>query len=224
MSKNREAKQLATELAEEIKSLAEPNAANLRKAFHTFTAKLKDVGPEFIFDLARELLDRYGLKSIAYALIQHHKEALQRVDEQKLHEFGRDLNTWGDADSFAAFMAGPAWLNRQIPDELIVGWAHSEDRWWRRIAVVSTIALNKPTWGGSGDIQRTLKICRLLVEDRDDMVVKAMSWALRELIRHDAGVVRGFLDEYDDVLAGRVRREVRNKLTTGVKNPQTNRK
>ena len=220
MSKDQKAKHLASELDGKIKSLDEANAANLRKVFHEFTAKLKNVGPEFIFDLAKELLENYKLPSIAYALIHHHKEALQRVDEKRLHEFGRNLTTWGDADSFAAYMAGPAWLNNQIQDDLIVDWAHSTDRWWRRIALVSTIALNKPTWGGSGDIPRTLKICRLLVEDRDVMVVKAMSWALRELIRHDAGVVRGFLDEFDNVLAGRVRREVRNKLTTGVKNPK----
>ena len=104
---------------------------------------------------------------------------------------------------------------------MIVGWAHSEDRWWRRIALVCTIALNKRTWGGTGDIPRTLKICRLLVEDKDDMVVKAMSWALRELIKHDAETVRNFLNEFNNILAARVKREVNNKLTTGLKNPKT---
>ena len=52
------------------------------------------------------------------------------------------------------------------------------------------------------------------------MVVKAMSWALRELIPHDADAVQNFLLYYEDVLAARVKREVNNKLTTGVKNPK----
>lgn len=54
----------------------------------------------------------------------------------------------------------------------------------------------------------------------DDMVVKGMSWALRELVVHAANAVISFLDEHEDVLAARVKREVRNKLATGLKNPR----
>ena len=224
MPANHEVKHLAFELDKEIKSLSEPNAANLRKVFYKFTAKLKNNSPDFIFDLAKELFDDYGHRLIAYALIQNHKEALQKVDEKKLYEFGRNLNSWDAADGFAGLLARPAWRHNQISDDLIVSWAHSEDRWWRRAALVCTIALNKRSWGGTGDIPRTLKICRLLAEDKDDMVVKAMSWALRELIKHDAETVRNFLNEYDNVLAARVKREVNNKLTTGLKNPKTKKK
>ena len=60
----------------------------------------------------------------------------------------------------------------------------------------------------------------MLLSDRDDMVVKALSWALRELAKRDAGAVRKFLAENDGALAARVLREVRNKLTTGLKNPR----
>ncbi len=56
-------------------------------------------------------------------------------------------------------------------------------------------------------------------KNRDDMVVKGMSWALRELIATDRGAVERFLEEHEDGLAARVKREVRNKLTTGLKNP-----
>jgi 3-methyladenine DNA glycosylase AlkD len=52
------------------------------------------------------------------------------------------------------------------------------------------------------------------------MVVKAMSWALRELSRRDPDTVRDFLDEHDNILAARVKREVANKLETGLKNPK----
>jgi 3-methyladenine DNA glycosylase AlkD len=104
-----------------------------------------------------------------------------------------------------------------VSDALIHKWARSPDRWWRRAALVSTVALNVRSHGGPGDIPRTLAICRLLVSDHDDMVVKAMSWALRELVVHDPAAVQAFLDEHDQVLAARVKREVRNKLATGLK-------
>jgi 3-methyladenine DNA glycosylase AlkD len=52
------------------------------------------------------------------------------------------------------------------------------------------------------------------------MVVKGMSWALRELAKRDPAAVEGFLREQAGALAARVVREVRNKLTTGRKNPK----
>ncbi len=58
----------------------------------------------------------------------------------------------------------------------------------------------------------------MLVKDRDDMVVKALSWALRELARRDPESVREFLAEHREELAPRVLREVNNKVVTGLKN------
>jgi 3-methyladenine DNA glycosylase AlkD len=107
-----------------------------------------------------------------------------------------------------------------VPDSLIKRWARSRDRWWRRAAVVSTVPLNNTTRGGAGDTRRTLLICNLVVCDRDEMVVKALSWALRELAKKDAKAVRAFLHTHKDLLAMRVQREVNNKLSTGLKNPR----
>jgi hypothetical protein len=92
--------------------------------------------------------------------------------------------------------------------------------WWRRAALVSTVALNLRSQGGRGDVHRTLAICRLLAYDHEDMVAKAMSWALRELVVHDSEAVADFLAQHKAELAPRIKREVSNKLTTGLKNPQ----
>ena len=58
----------------------------------------------------------------------------------------------------------------------------------------------------------------MLVCDRDDMVIKALSWALWELIKRDHSAVELFLKRYQRVLPSRVNREVGNKLQTGLKN------
>jgi len=60
----------------------------------------------------------------------------------------------------------------------------------------------------------------MLVADHEDMVVKALSWALRELVYFDPQAVEGFIREHEHVLAGRVKREVGSKLHTGLKNPR----
>ena len=159
-------------------------------------------------------------RNTAYELIREHKGAFQRLGDAELEELGEGIDSWWAVDSFARTLSGPAWLEGLVPDELIHNWAKSEDCWWRRAALVSTVALNVRSHGGQGDVPRTLAVCRLLVDDHDDMVVKALSWALRELVVHDAEAVRSFLEEYEERLAARVKREVRNKLTTGRKNPK----
>jgi 3-methyladenine DNA glycosylase AlkD len=133
---------------------------------------------------------------------------------------GRGIQSWGEVDTFAGYVAGPAWREHRIPDALIQRWARSRDRWWRRAALVSTVPLNRRSSGGTGDAPRTLKICRMLVRDRDDMVVKALSWALRDLSKRDRRSVELFLKRFREVLPARVNREVRNKLRTGLKNPR----
>jgi 3-methyladenine DNA glycosylase AlkD len=129
------------------------------------------------------------------------------------------MDHWGDVDALA-FLAGPAWRDGRITDYRVHQWARSPNRWWRRTALVCTVFLNRHTLGGKGDTPRTLAVCELLLADRDDMVVKALSWALRDLLRCDRKAVEDFLDEHDAALAPRVKREVRNKLTTGLKNPR----
>jgi 3-methyladenine DNA glycosylase AlkD len=63
-------------------------------------------------------------------------------------------------------------------------------------------------------------ICDTLRADRDEMVVRAISWALRELAKRDARAVEGYLLRRQAELAPRVLREVRNKLNTGLKSPR----
>lgn len=211
---------LGSQIDAQIRALPVQNTPNVRAVRRRYSRQLKTSDPQFVLDLARELIKNYGYRSVAYELIQSHKGAFQNLDGAKLEELGYGINSWSAVDSFARTLAGPAWRDGQVPDALIHKWAHSGDLWWRRAALVSTVAVNVRSHGGQGDVPRTLEVCRLLADDHEDMVVKAMSWALRELVVHDPEAVRGFLAENDDLLAARVKREVTNKLETGLKNPR----
>lgn len=74
--------------------------------------------------------------------------------------------------------------------------------------------------GHTGDAKRTLAVCEMLIDDRDDMVVKAMSWALRALAQRDPKSAERFVEKNRSRLAARAVREVGNKLRTGLKNPR----
>jgi 3-methyladenine DNA glycosylase AlkD len=221
MSKLADAKQIAAEIDAEIGALPVQNTPSVRTIRRRYSRQLRKAEPEFVLAVARNLLRPHGHRWVAYELIKAHPPAFQSLDAAELEDLGQGINSWGTVDAFGRTLSGPAWRDGLVGDDLIHEWAHSSDRWWRRAALVSTVALNVRSHGGQGDVPRTLAVCRLLVADRDDMVVKAMSWALRELVVHDPGAVRDFFDEYDAVLAARVKREVTNKLTAGLKNPKS---
>lgn len=66
--------------------------------------------------------------------------------------------------------------------------------------------------------KRTIEICKLVVDDHEEMIVRALSWALRELAKIDKAPVIKFVNEYENHLHKKVLREVNNKLETGLKN------
>ncbi len=160
------------------------------------------------------------LRWVAYELVHYHKPALSSLDLGRLESLSEGLDGWNVVDVFSLLLAGPAWRNGQVSDADIHGWAASEDRWWRRAALVSAVALNTRARGGRGEVARTLAVGRFLAGDGDDMVVKALSWALRTLALYDPSAVEEFLAEFEDCLAARVKREVGSKLNTGLKNPR----
>jgi 3-methyladenine DNA glycosylase AlkD len=213
-------KEVAAEINSELEALAVHNTASERAVRAAYSKKFRQANPQFILDLARELLFHYNLRWFAYELVARHKAAFQSLTAEQLEEFGQGINSWWTVDAFARTLAGPAWMKGLAPDALFHQWATSSDAWQRRAALVSTVAFNLRSQGGKGDIPRTLAVCRILAADKDDRVVKAMSWALRELVVHDPGAVRRFLAEFDAVLAARVKREVNHKLNTGLKNPR----
>ncbi len=153
----------------------------------------------------------------AYELIASHPSAVQALTTADVLALGQGLSDWGSVDAFACYVAGPAWREGRLPTRQIEIWLRSSNRWLRRTAAVCTVALNVPARGGSGDVGRTVAVCRSVAADRDDMVVKALSWALRSLIRWDANAVTDFLEKHEQTLAPRVKREVRTKLRTGRK-------
>ena len=218
-------KALASEIVGRMRTLASFSTADVRALRREFSKRIARAPAEQVLDLAFLLLGRpdFLFRFLAYELVCHHRAALQSLGAKELERFGHGLDSWPAVDTFASYLSGPAWREHQVPDSLIHRWARSEDRWRRRAALVSTVPLNNKARGGTGDSERTLKVCSMLTNDRDDMVVKALSWALRELAKRDPKAVREFLESHKEILAARVIREAQDKLSTGLKNPRKGR-
>lgn len=182
--------------------------------------EVKNWPPEKLVDYAKELVDTKIFESnqLAYELLWKNKKSLNSLRLHDLEHLGKNMDNWATTDTFSVLISGYAWRENQISDADVLNWLKSDNRWWKRTAVVSTIPLNLRSRGGKGDTKRTLMICEKVIPDRDDMIVKALSWALRELSKSDKPAVEQFMEKYESLLAGRVRKEVYTKLLTGRKN------
>jgi len=213
-------RQIIEKLAREITAaLPNGNVATLRAARKDIPKQIVDLKGKEVIDLAKLLIRRHHVANfVAYELIQHHKEAARSLNAKELDDLAQDLDSWWTVDAFACYLSGVAWREGQVTDKFIHKWARSKNVWLRRAALVSTVALNNKARGGTGDAEKTLAVCELLIDDRADMAVKSLSWALRELAKRDPASVKKFVKDNEENLAPRVRREVNNKLTVGIKN------
>ena len=195
-------------------------AINIKKVVNECWADLKNEAPENLLHFAKELVKTKVLEcnQVAFLLLWKSKSAMRLIGLKDIEELAQNIDNWVTVDTLSVLISGCVWRENQISDADVLVWLNSENRWWRRTAVVSTVALNLRSRGGTGDAKRTLLICEKVVNERDDMIVKALSWALRELSKRDKPAVEKFMDSYDLQLAGRVRREVYSKLQTGRKN------
>jgi len=211
---------IAEEIRSRLNQLAAPATAEVRSLRREFSRRIAKQAPESIHKLAFILLQENSgtLRFIAYEILCHHRTAFQQLTAEDIVKLGKGLDSWSSVDTFAMYISGPTWAQGQLTDDRIATWANSEDRWWRRTALVSTVALSRR--GNPGDLAKVFRICTLLVSDRDDMVVKALSWALREAAKKHPAEVKAFLAVHKQALAARVIREVNNKLTTGLKSPR----
>jgi len=197
------------------------SAPKLRNVLRALLKELKGEPPNHVLEMAwlmRDLGTHEG-KQVAFELIDMRPDARRLLKTRDVLRLGEGNDNWASVDAFCCSICGPVWREGQISDKRVLSWTRSGDRWWRRTALVSTVPLNLKSRGGSGAPDRTIMICRTLVADRDPMVAKGLSWALRALVPIDEKCVEEFLKEFQAELPALVRREVGNKLTTGKKNP-----
>ena len=211
---------LAKEIHARLNQLTVLSTPMIRAIRREFSRRIADAPPESVVQLALHLLNQKSglLRFFSYELLSHHRPAFERLTTDDLLKLGKGLNSWSSVDCFAMYLSGPLWAQGRVPAQTIADWALSQDHWWRRTALVSTIALSRR--GNPDDLRNVLRICALLAADKEDMVVKALSWALREIAKKHPEQAKTFLEKHRQALAARVVREVNNKLKTGLKTPR----
>lgn len=122
-------------------------------------------------------------------------ERFGRVNEQeqeKIVSFYLDkchrVNNWDLVDGSAPYILGHYILNNPFERHILVELANSDDIWKKRIAIVSTLFLIR-----KGKFDQTIEISKMLMEDKHDLIHKAVGWMLREMGKKDRNVLEKFL-------------------------------
>ena len=150
-----------------------------------------DLGPGELNDLLDSEFHEHRFAALV-VLVSQYKRASE-LDREWIYDFylaamrrGR-INNWDLVDCSAEFIVGEYLFEK--PRDLLPRLARSGIVWERRIAVLSTFAFIK-----HGDASTTLLLAEQLLDDRHDLIQKAVGWMLREVgKRVDRELLLGFL-------------------------------
>ena len=101
----------------------------------------------------------------------------------------KHVNNWDLVDGSAPALVGAYLMDKSRKP--LVGLAKSTSLWERRIAVVATQHFIR-----HGEFDDTLRISRILLSDKEDLIHKAAGWMLREVGKKHEPTLESFLDEH----------------------------
>jgi len=99
------------------------------------------------------------------------------------------INNWDLVDSSAEYIVGDFLLDKgKNPLHQL---ARSKDLWDRRISIMSTFCFIKRR-----QYSETLKVAKTLLNDKEDLIHKAVGWMLREVGKRNLPLEEEFLKEH----------------------------
>jgi len=148
--------------------------------------KLEEVGK-----LLHSKIHEYRLTALIILTLQY-----PRVDEKGKKEIfdfylrnTKWINNWDLVDVTTPRIVGEYLLDNDRT--VLYTLAKSTDLWERRIAILATY-----TFIQQNDFQDTLKISKLLLKDKQDLIHKAVGWMLREVGKKDLKTLEKFLQQH----------------------------
>ena len=153
--------------------------------------KYKDVSLDEIRTLLRSLIHEERLTALLILV-----ENFRKADEPKKTEIfnlylknTKYINNWDLVDLSASRIVGEYLKDK--PVDILYTLAKSKSLWERRIAIISTFQF---IW--EGRFAETLKISKILLTDRHDLIHKAVGWMLREVGKRSFKTEEEFLKKH----------------------------
>ncbi len=123
-------------------------------------------------------------------------QKFQKADEkEKTHitnfflKNTKKVNNWDLVDLSADKILGEYLFDKN--KEILVKLAESNNLWEKRISIISTFAFIK-----KNRFKETIEISKLLLEDKHDLIHKAVGWMLREIGKRNLETEEKFLKKH----------------------------
>jgi 3-methyladenine DNA glycosylase AlkD len=116
----------------------------------------------------------------------------ERVKETIYHLYldnTQYINNWDLVDASAAHIVGAFLMAKS--KKPIYDLAKSNNLWERRIAIIATFYFIK-----DGEFTEAIKIARMFLSDKEDLIHKAVGWMLREVGNRHLATEEHFLKEH----------------------------
>lgn len=121
------------------------------------------------------------------------------------------INNWDLIDVTCPHVMGQYLKNK--PKDILYELVKSRSLWERRASVLATFAFIQ-----NGESEDAIKICKLLMNDKEDLIHKATGWMLREVgKRIDERILTDFLDQHSQEMPRTMLRYSIEKLTINQK-------
>ena len=211
----------AADVRKELKSMADPDKAAMLQRFFKTGPGYYGEGDIFIGVMvpqSRQIAKKFSqlplgeVRTLLYSCI--HEERLvallilawrynsslsSSMEKEEIAKFYlehiKQVNNWDLVDLSAPNILGAHLLVDNTDKSLLYRLAGSENVWERRIAIVATHHFIR-----NGDFSDTLKIAEMLLQDRHDLIHKAVGWMLREVGKRDAAAEEAFLEKHWSVM------------------------
>jgi 3-methyladenine DNA glycosylase AlkD len=210
----------AADVRKELKSMADPEKAAIMQRFFKTGPSQYGEGDIFIGVMvpqSRLVAKKFNqlpvgeVRTLLYSrvheerlvalliLARRYSSASSSREKEQIVKFYlehiKQVNNWDLVDLSAPSILGAHLVDRDDRRRLLYRLAGSENVWERRIAIVATHHFIR-----NGDFSDTLKIAEMLLQDRHDLIHKAVGWMLREVGKRDAAAEEEFLEKHCSVM------------------------
>ncbi len=160
-----------------------PNIRNVAKRYY------KDITLEEVKKLIESEI--HEIRLLGYIILTYKYEKGEKESVYKFYINNlKGCNNWDIVDLSCSKIMGSYLVDYPTKRDILYTFANSNDLWKQRISIVSTYSFIK-----QNDFKDTLKISKILLTHKHDLIHKAVGWMLREVGKKDIDILRGFLNE-----------------------------
>jgi len=223
-------------IIKELNSLANPSQAKILQRF--FKTGKGEYGEGDIFlgikvPVQRQVAKKYTALSLSelqnlldskihdhrmvalFILVDKYKKAVKANDkktQKQIFDFylsnAKNINNWDLVDLSAPNIVGNFLIDKDRA--ILYKLARSDALWEKRIAVLATFVFIR-----NNDFKDSIDIAEILLNDKHDLIHKAVGWMLREMGKRDETALIKFLDKHSKVMPRTMLRYAIEKLDEG---------